>query len=240
MALLPALLFFAAAASGRPANGDAASSVAPRKGGPPAGVSDSSSGVEIERRNPRPDDPVLVDVLARIPDAIADLRYATSNNFMKRAVYPPDARCLLRPATAEKLARVAARLRAEDGTRLVLYDCYRPHSVQQVMWDVVPIRGYVAPPKGGSIHNRGAAVDLGLATKDGTPLPMPSEYDEFSRKAWHAYDGATAEQAQNRKRLRDAMVAEGFQPIRMEWWHYEDPGERKSPLLDLPFDAAPR
>lgn len=225
MALLPAMLFFAAAAA---ASG--------RTSPPASGVSDAGG----ETRNPRPQDSSLVDVLARIPDAIPDLRYATPNNFMKRAVYPSDARCLLRPATAEKLARVAARLRAEDGTRLLLYDCYRPHSVQQVMWDIVPIRGYVAPPKGGSIHNRGAAVDLGLASKDGTTLPMPSGYDEFSRKAWHSYDGATAEEARNRKRLRDAMLAEGFQPIRMEWWHYEDPDERKSPLLDVPFDAVPR
>lgn len=208
MALVPALIFFASAASG------------------------SGRGAA--------EAPQLVDVIARIPDAIADLRYATANNFMKRAVYPPEARCLLRPATAERLARVAARLRDEDGTRLVLYDCYRPHSVQQLMWDVVPIRGYVAPPKTGSVHNRGAAVDLGLASKEGTPLPMPSDFDEFSRKAWHSYDGATAEQASNRKRLRDAMLAEGFRPIRMEWWHYEDPDERKSPLLDVPFDAVPR
>src|SRR5690606_37900967 len=101
----------------------------------------------------------LEPISIRIPDAVHDFRYATPNNFMKRAVYPPEARCLLRPKTAERLARVAARLRAEDGARLLLYDCYRPLSVQKLMWEVYPVRGYVAPPSSGSIHNRGAAVD---------------------------------------------------------------------------------
>lgn len=183
----------------------------------------------------KPEDAGLVDVSDRIPDAILDFRYATDRNFMKRAVYPPDARCLLRRKTAEKLSRVADRLRAEDGTRLLLFDCYRPLSVQRKMWEAFPVRGYVAPPSGGSVHNRGAAIDLGLASKDGTPLPMPTDFDTFDERAWQSYEGATAGQKRNRARLRDAMRAEGFTPIRKEWWHYEDPDERRSPVLDIPF-----
>ncbi|AKU91466.1 D-alanyl-D-alanine dipeptidase [Vulgatibacter incomptus] len=181
----------------------------------------------------------LVDVASLIPDAIVDLRYATDANFMKRAVYPKSARCLLRPGTAKRLVKAADALRAQGGIRLVLYDCYRPLSVQKTMWEIFPVRGYVAPPSGGSIHNRGAAIDLGLASADGAILPMPSAYDEFSERAWHAYDGGTAEELRNRSRLKSAMVAAGFSTIRMEWWHYEDPGERKAPLLDRPFALDP-
>jgi len=247
LALASAVMVFASAASAEVGKDLVAKLAAPaaqseaggQRPGKKAKVGEEEGrGREHEHRTPRAELPPLVDVIARIPDAIADLRYAAADNFMKRAVYPANARCLLRPATAEKLARVAARLRREDGTRLLLYDCYRPHSVQRLMWGVVPIRGYVAPPKTGSVHNRGAAVDLGLASRDGEPLPMPTDFDEFSRRAWHAYDGATPEEKRNRKRLRDAMLAEGFQPIRMEWWHYEDPDERGSPLQDVPFDAA--
>ena len=37
----------------------------------------------------------LIDVRTVVPDAIVDLRYATPNNFVGVALYPPDARCLV-------------------------------------------------------------------------------------------------------------------------------------------------
>ena len=178
----------------------------------------------------------LVDVRAAIPDLILDLRYATADNLFGRSVYPPSARCYLRRDAAERLARVAERLRQEDGTRLVAYDCYRPHAVQKQMWELFPKPGYVADPKGGSVHNRGGAIDLSLADRDGKPLPMPSGFDEFTRRSWHSYTGGTAEERKNRDRLEAAMIAAGFSPIRMEWWHYEAPGARRWKLLDLSFD----
>lgn len=178
----------------------------------------------------------LVEVQAAIPDLVLDLRYATDDNFLGRAVYPPSARCYLRRDAAERLARVAARLRRDDGTRLVALDCYRPHAVQVLMWKLFPRRGYVADPRGGSVHNRGGAIDLTLADRDGRPLPMPSAYDEFTRRSWHSYDGGTAAERANRARLKAAMEAEGFTPIRMEWWHYEAPGARRWTLLDVSFE----
>lgn len=182
----------------------------------------------------------LVDVQAYVPDLVIDLRYATPNNFMGRAVYPPDARCLLRRSVAERLKRVADKLRAEDGTRLRAYDCYRPLSVQKIMWSIFPKPGYVANPKGGSVHNRGAAIDLTLASPGGEELPMPTGFDTFSKKAWHSYAGATPEQARNRARLLHAMEAEGFKRNPMEWWHYEAPDKKAWPVLDVPFDAIPK
>jgi D-alanyl-D-alanine dipeptidase len=178
----------------------------------------------------------LVDVQEAIPDLVVDLRYAGEDNLFGRAVYPPSARCYLRREAVERLARVADRLRREDGTRLYAFDCYRPHAVQYRMWELVPKRGYVAPPAGGSIHNRGGAIDLTLADRNGRPLPMPSEFDEFTKRSWHSYTGGTEVEGRNRDRLRKAMEAEGFRTIRMEWWHYEAPGSRSWKLLDVPFD----
>lgn len=182
----------------------------------------------------------LVDVQASIPDLILDLRYARPENLFGRAVYPPSARCYLRRDAAERLARAADRLRKEDGTRLVAFDCYRPHAVQKQMWELFPKKGYVADPKGGSVHNRGGAIDLSLADRDGRPLPMPSEFDEFTRRSWHSYTGGSAVERKNRDRLEAAMIAEGFAPIRMEWWHYEAPGARGWKLLDDSFDELAR
>jgi D-alanyl-D-alanine dipeptidase len=181
-------------------------------------------------------EPELVDVRILIPDLVVDLRYATPNNVFREAVYPEGARCLLLRPTAERLARVARRLREEDGTRLRVFDCYRPHSVQFRLWEIMPVRGYVAPPRPGSVHNRGGAVDLTLASPSGEPLPMPTDFDELTERAWHAYEDATPEQKRNRARLKAAMEAEGFRSIRKEWWHYEDPAARQAPVRDLPLD----
>lgn len=177
----------------------------------------------------------LVDAAEWIPDLVVDLRYAQEDNLFKRAVHPKGARCLLLRSTAARLAKVAEALREEDGTRLRVFDCYRPHSVQFRLWEIMPVRGYVAPPKGGSVHNRGGAVDLTLARPDGTALPMPTDHDELTERAWHAYEGASEEEKRNRARLRAAMEAEGFRPIRKEWWHYEDPEARKAPIQNVPL-----
>ncbi len=182
----------------------------------------------------------LVDVQALIPDLVLDLRYATPHNFLKQAVYPATARCFLRRPAAERLARVADRLRREDGTRLRAFDCYRPHRVQFRMWELYPVKGYVANPASGSTHNRGGAIDLTLAAPDGSELPMPTPFDEFTRRAWHSYAGATKDETKHRARLKAAMELEGFTPVRMEWWHYEDPDRAAWGLLDVPFEELSR
>lgn len=184
-----------------------------------------------------PKEAELVDASAWIPDLVVDLRYAQEDNLFGKAVYPEGARCLLLRSTAARLQKVADALRREDGTRLRVFDCYRPHAVQFEMWKIMPVRGYVAPPKGGSVHNRGGAVDLTLAAPDGSALPMPTDHDELTERAWHAYEGGTEVQRSNRSRLRAAMVAQGFRTIRKEWWHYEDPDAKGAPILDVPLVA---
>jgi D-alanyl-D-alanine dipeptidase len=176
----------------------------------------------------------LVEVQARIPDAVVNLRYATPDNFMKKAVYPAGARCLLLERSAAKLAQAAEALRAK-GFRLELYDCYRPRSVQWELWKVMPVPGYVADPRKGSNHNRGGAVDLSLVTLDGGAVEMPSDYDFFGPAAHHAFKGANAQATRNRETLRSAMEAAGFKRNPMEWWHYDLPDAAKYPLRDEPF-----
>ena len=177
--------------------------------------------------------PPLVDVAGIIPDALVDLRYATSDNLAHRPVYPAGARCLLLAPVAERLARVAGRLRAE-GLRLRLWDCYRPLTVQRELWRLVPHKGLVADPAKGSHHNRGAAVDVAVAAADGGPVALPTGFDDLGRRArLQAVDGVSPEARQNRERLRAAMEAEGFRPNRMEWWHYEAPEARGARVLEV-------
>ena len=176
----------------------------------------------------------LVEVTTVIPDALVDLRYATADNFMKKAVYPPNARCLLLERSARQL-KAAADLLREKGFRLRLYDCYRPHHVQFELWKVMPVPGYVAEPKKGSNHNRGGAVDLGLVTLDGKDVEFPSPYDHFGKEAHHSYTEGTDTALEHRELLRTTMESVGFKKNPMEWWHYDLPDASTYPLRDEPF-----
>ncbi len=67
----------------------------------------------------------FVDVRTVVPDAVLDLRYATTNNFTHTQLYPSDARCLVHQSMAPGLAAAAGALRPQ-GHLLVFWDCYRP------------------------------------------------------------------------------------------------------------------
>lgn len=179
-------------------------------------------------------EPAVVEATELIPDLVVDLRYATEDNFLKRAVYPADARCMLLKDTAQRLKKAADVLRPQ-GYRLKVYDCYRPRAVQYEMWKIMPQPGYVANPKFGSNHNRGAAVDLTLVTTEGAAVEMPTPFDDFTPAAHHGYTGGTEASRKHREILREAMEGAGFKRNKMEWWHYDLPGAKKMPVLDVPF-----
>lgn len=190
-----------------------------------------SQGVFYAEENP------LVDLKKALSGLHFDIRYATADNFVKEVLYP-EARCLLRKETAEKLKKAQDALQ-QKGFSLKLFDGYRPLSVQKKLWEKYPVEGFVANPAKGSNHNRGAAVDLTLADKDGKELPMPSAYDEFSERAHRDYQGGTEEERRNRQVLEDAMQGAGFIGLRSEWWHFDDADAKKYPVLDLPFSSVP-
>jgi D-alanyl-D-alanine dipeptidase len=183
-----------------------------------------------------PADPKLMDATEVVKDLVVDLRYATEDNFLKRKVYPDEARCLLRPESAERLKKAADVLRAK-GYRLKVYDCYRPRAVQWEMWKILPKPGYVADPRFGSNHNRGGAVDLTLVTLEGQEVEMPTAFDSFTEAAHHGYKGGTEASRKHREILREAMEGAGFKRNPMEWWHYDLPNAKKFPVLDVPFTA---
>jgi D-alanyl-D-alanine dipeptidase len=176
----------------------------------------------------------LVDARTVVPGVVLDVRYATTRNFLGKSVYPETA-AFLRRSTAAKLARAARELRAR-GRRLVIYDAYRPLSVQRLLWAAKPDRRFVADPARGSAHNRGGAVDVGLAGADGKPVALPTDFDEFGPRAAHGAKGVPPEAAANAAELKTAMAAAGFRPLAEEWWHYEDPAAKDWPLLDVSFE----
>ena len=177
----------------------------------------------------------LVDLRSVDPAIRLDLRYATTNNFMRRRLYKQP-RCLLRAIVAEQLAAVQKDLET-DGLGLKMYDCYRPLSVQKQMWKLFPDDRYVADPATGSRHNRGSAVDVTLVDRTGKELTMPTGFDDFTEQAATNYNGASAQAKQNRQRLKDAMTKHGFTPLQTEWWHFDAASWAQFPVLDVPLEA---
>lgn len=164
-----------------------------------------------------------------------DMRYAISNNFLKQKVYPC-ARCVLRVKTAKSLIKAASALQSL-GYKILLFDCYRPQSVQYEMWKILPDAKYVANPDKGSMHNRGGAVDISLITEDGQVLDMGTDFDHFGEQAHRNHEHLTSAQAKNRKILDEAMFEAGFEGISSEWWHFNLPDARTYPLANFQFDC---
>ena len=179
----------------------------------------------------------LVDIRTVNRNIRLDIRYATANNFLKRKLYPTP-KCALRSSVAQKLALVQTDLE-KVGLGLKVYDCYRPFSVTEQMWEVLPDPNYVANPARGSRHNRGAAVDLTLVDRTGKELEMPTPFDDFTAKAHRDYAGGSAQSRKNRQLLEDAMKKQGFIGITTEWWHFDSEDWQKFAILDISLGAIP-
>ena len=175
----------------------------------------------------------LVDVGALDPALVLDIRYARDDNFLGRAVYD-EARCLLIPDAARRLLDAERALRAE-GYRLVVWDCYRPLSVQREMWEILPDPTYVADPARGSRHNRGAAVDVGLLRLDGATVSWPTAHDDFTPRAHRDATDLPADAIAHRERLERAMKDAGWIPLPSEWWHFDAEGWEAYPIRDEPL-----
>lgn len=180
--------------------------------------------------------PDLVELTRLDPTLRLDVRYATANNFVARAVYA-EARAFLQRPAAEALVRVQRGL-APRGLGLVVFDGYRPWRVTKVFWDLTPQdkKQFVANPEKGSKHNRGCAVDLSLVElATGRPLAMPSDFDELTERAHVDWKGGEDAARANRDLLRAAMEAEEFSVYSAEWWHYDWKDWREYPVLDVAF-----
>jgi D-alanyl-D-alanine dipeptidase len=191
----------------------------------------------------------FVDVRSVVPDAIIDLRYATTNNFTGIQLYPADARCLVHQSMSQGLAAAATALRPQ-GHMLVFWDCYRPHDVQVRMFNVVPNPAWVARP--GSYahsHESGRSVDVTFTSVQQQCPPervvsglcladMGTDFDDFTARAtaYATQDVSAAAQA-NRAQLRTAMNYGGLTVYSGEWWHFDGPGAAADrPILNVPVD----
>ena len=197
---------------------------------------DSASFKQPEIKPEAPDlnslsDTTFVRLADYSKDFAYDLRYATTNNFLKARVYDC-AECYTRVKTAKALIAANQEF-MEQGYRILFFDCYRPNSVQYKMWEIVPNPQYVANPVKGSVHNRGGAVDISLISLDGKVLDMGTDFDFFGKRAYHDNFDLPKDILENRKILKETMERHGFQSIRTEWWHYNYTAAYRDAVADF-------
>ena len=176
----------------------------------------------------------LVNIQEIDADILVDLKYSTTDNFVGKDVYGCITSCYMQKRPAEMLSNANDLLKKKNANyRLLVYDGGRPLSIQKILWNTLTQYApkerakYVANPAEGSIHNYGSAVDLTIATSDGTPLDMGTKYDYFGDLAYPKKESyflkigkLTKQQIANRQLLRGVMKASGYMPIEYEWWHF--------------------
>jgi D-alanyl-D-alanine dipeptidase len=175
-------------------------------------------GPKMEEKITSISDTTFVNLKDYSQDFAYDMKYATTDNFLKAKVYDC-AECFLRLKTVNALVEVNKKF-MEKGYRIKIFDCYRPLDIQKKMWKIVSNPEYVANPAKGSIHNRGGAVDITLVSSNGKELDMGTSFDFFGIEASHNYPNVSEEVKQNRLVLKTIMTTSGFNSFDSEWWHY--------------------
>jgi D-alanyl-D-alanine dipeptidase len=163
-------------------------------------------------------DSTFVNLKDYSADFVYDMKYATTDNFLKAQVYDC-AECFLRLKTVKALVKANSKF-IQKGYRIKIFDCYRPLDIQKRMWKIVSNPEYVADPAKGSIHNRGGAVDITLVDANGKELDMGTTFDFFGPEASHYYENLTDDVKQNRLLLKKIMKKSNFISFDSEWWHY--------------------
>jgi D-alanyl-D-alanine dipeptidase len=193
----------------------------------------------------------LVDVRALDSEILVDLKYSTTDNFMGVDMYGELETAYLEREFAQRVVRAKQLLQERHPEyTLLIYDAARPISVQRAMRRAVEgteFESFVADGTRGGRHNYGVAVDLTIATLDGTPLDMGAGFDDFTEaasvkgtadnsdpntrtlKVYRDYINSLAargiissEVAANRIVLVEVMHEAGLYPYRREWWHFEE------------------
>lgn len=178
----------------------------------------------------------MVELKSLIPEIVYDLRYATTNNFMQRMMYPKKTtKTFMRLPAALALQKVQMELN-ENGLGLKIFDAYRPYSVTEKFWELVHDERYVANPSKGSGHNRGIAVDLTVINiKTGKELDMGTGFDNFSDTAHQTFTNLPEEVLQNRDLLKTTMEKYGFKALDTEWWHFFLNDGSRFEILNIAF-----
>ncbi len=187
----------------------------------------------------------LVNIQTLDSSINVDLKYASTDNFMKKRLYYDIDNAYLQKDIAQRLVKANSLLKKlNPNYRLLIYDAARPRSIQQAMWDAldtIPVKErtkFVSNPANGSVHNYAAAVDLTICDKNGKALDMGAGYDDIRQIAYPSKEDyflkkglLSKKQIENRKLLRKVMITNGFLNIPTEWWHFNGVTRKQAKAL---------
>ena len=174
-----------------------------------------------------------------VPQAIQEIRYFSTYNFIGERIDGYEEPCALITAEAARALKSVSNELGVIGYRLKVFDAYRPTAAvkQFVFWaledndvrmkpyfypdinkeDTISL-GYIASR---SSHSRGSTIDLTLLDmQTGKELDMGTPFDFFGERSHPDNRDVTNEQYENRMLLQRAMVRNGFVPYECEWWHF--------------------
>lgn len=172
---------------------------------------------------------MLIEIAPPAFDVSLDIAYATPRNITGRPVYRRAA-CFLNAEAAALLGR-AIEAAARLGLRLKIFDAFRPSEAQWILWNHRPDPEFLADPRRGSPHSRGAAIDLTLTDASGAELDMGTPFDAFTPLSHHGATAISVAAQRNRLLLLGLMTTAGWDFYRNEWWHYQLFQARRYPVL---------
>ncbi|MGZ0711989.1 M15 family metallopeptidase (plasmid) [Coraliomargarita sp. W4R53] len=197
----------------------------------------------------------FVHVADAVPDAIQEIRYASTYNFVGEQINGYEVPSAILTTEAAAALGEASDILRTQGYVVKVFDAYRPQRAVDhfARWAANPgdermkqafypnvdtsrlfADGYIAARSG---HSRGSTVDLTLVeASTGREVWMGTPFDFFGLASHHGAgdaEGVSAEAAANRLILHDAMIAADFVPLPEEWWHYTLANE---PHPDTYFD----
>lgn len=171
----------------------------------------------------------LIRVTEQTHGVLLDLAYATPFNVAGQKIYQRPL-CLIHK-DADVCLRLAVRHAVENHCRIKIFDAFRPHEAQVILWDAAPDKTYVADPRIGSNHTRGTAIDLTLVDQTGAELDMGTPFDDMTTLSHHYCDRVSVAAQANRQLLLSIMELAGFRHIAHEWWHYSLKDGNTYPLI---------
>ncbi|MCR5050157.1 MAG: M15 family metallopeptidase [Paludibacteraceae bacterium] len=225
------------------------------------GIALSVTLTTCQLRTPKPemDRSQFVVITDIVPDAILEIRYYSTYNFVGERIdgYEQPIALMTRQA-ADSLKAACDELKAQ-GYRIKIWDAYRPQravnhfirwaenvqdtTMKAVFYPTVDKsllfeQGYIMARSG---HSRGSTVDLTLVNAaTGKELDMGSPFDWFGIESHPDYTGGPLKEDgrwgrvwKNRQILWNAMQKHGFKMIDSEWWHFTLENE---PFPDTYFD----
>jgi D-alanyl-D-alanine dipeptidase len=188
--------------------------------------------------DPRNDSSGFVSLGEVIPDAILEIRYYTTYNFVGERIDGYQEPIALLTKEAAAALKEASDELMNLGYRLKIFDAYRPqmavdHFMRWALNDDTKMKeyfypeldkdmlfplGYIAEKSG---HSRGSTVDLTLFDmKTEKEVDMGGTFDYFGELSHPDYQDITPEQYAMRMLLREVMIKHGFKPLPEEWWHF--------------------